>query len=648
MKRSQQNFSRSASYAAISCAALGLAACGGGDDAAAPEVSAAEAGQTVEEALSPADAFADIAARHGEEMLVVSPELATGLGVSEDLAGEGYLTRLGGYGFAASQRAREMNDRFLQELRSIDKTSLSGDTLVSYEVLYDAYRIAARRNQFAFGGASEFGAGRPNSGASWAATPYMVTQLTGPHLQLPRMLQTQHPIETPAHIEAYIARLGEMGRVFDEVIETVTADAGVGVTPPDFVVNGAINTIRGLTEVDPGEHPLVATLKEKMAAVDGLTAEEQGAYAAEAAENVEAVVYPAYARLAAALEGLAPQAGFDAGIWRLGAEGEAYYQFTLDAYGGGGRTGEEIHELGLREVARITAEMDGLLKSIGLENGSVAERMETLAQREDNTYPNTDEGKEALLALLREQVGEVNAVAPDWFGKLPATEVEVRRIPVYEQDSAPGGYYSAGALDGSRPGIYWINLKDTADNPIHSLRTLTHHEAVPGHHFQISLQQEQESIPLIRNMLSYSEYVEGWALYAEKLAKEMGMYDGRPEEDLGRLQAEIFRAARLVVDSGIHAKRWTRGQAIDYMVSATGETRASVTREIERYSAIPGQACAYKLGMLKMEALRAHAEAELGEAFDIREFHDEVLLAGAAPLGVLEAKIDRWIASKQG
>ena len=590
----------------------------------------------------------EMAARHAGDVLRVSPELATSLGVSEDIAGEGYLSRFGGFGFSATHRAREMNEKFLQELRTLDKDALTGDSVTTYEVLNNAYRVAARRNQFDFGGASEFGSGRPNSGDGWAATPYMVTQLTGPHIYLPRMLQTEHPVTTRGEVDAYLLRLEDMGRALDEVVETISADAAHGVTPPDFVVKGALNVISGLTEPAPAEHPLVATLASKMEAVAALSADERTHYAQEAADRVEAVVYPAYARLTVALETILPQAGSDAGIWRLGEEGEAYYQFTLDAYGGGGKTGEEIHALGLSEVARITAEMDELLKSIGLDQGSVGERVQQLAARDDNRFPNTDEGREDLLALLREQVADVNKVAPRWFGVLPSSAIEVRRIPVYEQDSSPGGYYSSASLDGSRPGIYWINLKDTADNPIHGLRTLTHHEAVPGHHFQISLAQEKEGLPLLRNMLSYSEYTEGWALYSEQLAKEMGMYEGDPQGDLGRLQAEIFRAARLVVDSGLHAKRWTRQQAIDYMTSVTGESRASVTREIERYAAVPGQACSYKLGMLKIGELRAQAEAALGDKFDIKEFHDIVLLTGAAPLEVLDKRVMHWIEEKQG
>lgn len=624
------------------------AACG--DDAAtprAPETSAAERSEPAVE-TDPAEALYALAERHARAVLEVSPEAATSLGVSEAIAGEGYLSRLGDYGFEASERAREMNERFLQELRAIDRAALAGDALVTFDVLMNAYEAAARRNEFGLGGAAEFGSSRPNSGSTWAATPYMVTQLTGPHLFLPRMMQTQHPIDDAAGADAYLARLEEFGRVFDEVIETVNADAGAGATPPAFVLKGAINAIAGLTAPAPGEHPLTLRLIERTGRVDAISEEDRARYAAEAARLVETVVYPAYSRLSAALENLVDQAGTDAGVWRLGEMGEAYYQFTLDSYGGGGRTGDEIHELGLAEVERITAEMDRLLKSIDLTEGSVAARMRQLAAREDNLFPNTDEGREALLELLREQVAAVNAVAPDWFASLPEQSVEVRRIPVYEQDSAPGGYYSGPSLDGTRPGIYWINLKSTADNPIHSLKTLTYHEAVPGHHFQISSQQSVENLPLIRNMLSYSEYTEGWALYAEELAKEMGMYEDDPEGDLGRLQAEIFRAARLVVDSGLHTKRWTREQAIDYMAEATGETRASVSREIERYAAVPGQACAYKLGMLRIGELRARAEEELGENFDIRRFHEAVLTTGAAPLPVLERRIVRWIEKEKG
>lgn len=589
-----------------------------------------------------------MADRHAKAFLATAPEAATELGVGDDLGGAGYLRRLGGYGFEAHQTARALNEEFLQELRSFDRRLLTGTAATTYDVLKNAYDTAARRNQFDFGGATPFGAGLPNSGDSWAMSPYFMTQLTGPHLALPRMLMTQHPVASKPDVEAYLSRLEDMARALDEATETISTDAGIGVVPPRFAVDAIAVSIASFTAAPANAHPLVKTLEEKMKPLAGVSAEEQAQYAARAASLVGDTVYPAYRRLGAAIDALKDQTNDDAGVWRLGEEGEAFYQAALTAYGAGARNGDEVHDLGLSEVARITAEMDALLKSIGLAQGSVAERMTTLAARPDNLYPNTDQGREALLASLRGQVDDVMAKAPQWFGRLPESKVEVRRIPVHEQDSSPGGYYTGPSLDGSRPGIYWINLKDTGDNPKHSLKSLTYHEAVPGHHFQTAYQRSIPDMPLIRNMLSYSEYGEGWGLYAEALAEEMGMYEGDPAGDLGRLQAELFRAARLVVDTGLHHKRWNRAQAIDYMVAATGETKASVTREIERYAVVPGQACAYKLGMLKIQELRMKAEAELGDKFDVRAFHDAVLSIGDAPLPVLETAINAWIAEKKG
>jgi uncharacterized protein (DUF885 family) len=615
-------------------ASLSLAACGErsaetGSQAPAP----------VEEApaqpLTATQQLEAMAARHAAEVLQASPELATLLGVGEDIAGEGYGARLGGYGFAANERARALNEEFLQEIRGLDRDTLEGQARVTYDVLRDAYQTAARRNQFPFGGATPYA----------SAPPYPVTQLSGPHLQLPRILLTQQKIASAQDAEDYLSRLAEFGRVFDETVETISGDAALLVTPPAFALAGALNSIAAFTAFAPAEHPLTATLAAKLESVEELSASEREAFVRRAAEAVEANVYPAYARLAAALETLKEQAGTDAGIWRLGEEGTAFYAHALAAYGAGGMSPDEVHDLGLAEVARITADMDAILKAQGLTQGSVAERFAAIGDRAGMRYPNTDEGREVLLADLNGQVNDIMARAGDWFGTLPAQPVEVRRIPVYEQDSSAGGYYSAPSLDGSRPGIYWINLKDTADWPKHTLKTLTYHEAVPGHHFQRSLERAA-GLPLIRNMLGYSEFAEGWALYAEQVAAEMGAYADDPMGDLGRLQSELFRAARLVVDTGIHHKQWTREQAIDYMQGVTGDTRDAVTREVERYAVWPGQACAYKLGMLKINQLRRKAEDALGPDFDIREFHDEILLTGAMPLPVLERKVNAWIKEK--
>ncbi|MEM9618300.1 MAG: DUF885 domain-containing protein [Pseudomonadota bacterium] len=609
-----------------------LTGCGQGE--APGQASQPEAAETEAAAPTAAEALIAMADEHAQAVLEQSPEWASFLGVGEEIAGAGYQGRLGGYGFEANQQARQMNDGFLQDIRSIDRSALDTQGAITYDVLRAAYETGAQRNQFDFGGSAVWGSG----------SPYVVTQLSGAHLFLPRLLQTQQPLASKEDAENYISRLSEFGRVFDEVIESIGNDAALGIVPPYFALEGAQRSIASFTESGPTENPLVTTFATKIGNIETLTDEERETMTGEVASIVEAVVYPAYSRLGAALENLIPQAGRDAGVWRLGPEGEAFYQHALNSYGAGGMTGEEIHELGLSEVARITAEMETILEAEGLTDGSVAERFEAIGQRDDMRYPNTDDGREALLADLNVQIDGIMEKAPGRFGTVPSQPVEVRRIPVYEQDSAPGGYYNSPSLDGTRPGIYWINLKDTADWPKHTLKTLTYHEAVPGHHFQRSLERAA-GLPLIRNMLGYSEFSEGWALYAEQVAAEMGMYDDDPLGDLGRLQSELFRAARLVVDSGLHHKQWTREEAIDYMTGVTGDTRAAVTREVERYSVWPGQACSYKLGMLKINELREKAEAELGDQFDIRAFHDEVLLTGAMPLPVLEQKIERWIAA---
>ena len=574
----------------------------------------------------------DMVQEHAQSVIADSPELASALGLSADIAGEGFNSRFGAYGFEASQRARQLNETFFQEIRSIERKDLSAEAAITYDVLRAVYATAAQRNQFAFGSATPWG----------SAGPYPITQLSGPHLALPRLLQSQHALNSRSDAEGYIARLNEFGRVFNEVMETVSSDAATGAIPPEFAITGAVASMRSFIAPRPENNPLYTTFDTRLSEIEGLTQGDRDVLLEDALTAINDVVYPAYEELAASFEAMTPQAGSDAGIWRIGDEGARFYQHALDAYGASGKAGEEIHTLGLEEVARITEEMDGILKSQGLVEGSVAERFAAIGRRPEMRYPNTDEGRAVLLADLNAQVADIMAAAPKWFGVMPDNPVEVRRIPIFEQDSAPGGYYTSPPIDGSRPGIFWINLKNTADWPKHTLKTLTYHEAAPGHHFQRALERSMD-LPLIRNMLGNSEFSEGWALYAEQVAAEMGMYADDPLGDLGRLQSELFRAARLVVDTGLHAKRWSREEAIDYMQGVTGDTRDSITREVERYAVWPGQATSYKLGMIKMNELRSRAEASLGDEFDIRAFHDEVLTSGSMPLPVLERKIDGWI-----
>ena len=620
----------------LSLSAVGLLVACGAD--APPPAPVQDAQAPVASRASEDQRMLAMAKQHAEAVLRAAPEAATSLGVGEEMAGEGYLSRLGDYSPLAREEAASLNARFLQDLGEIDRSRLTGTAAVTYDVLRDAYRTAAARNGFDFGDGAVFG----------SASPYRVTQLSGPHIGLPRLLLTEQPLDTPGDAEAYVARLSEIARALDETREAVLLDAEAGVVPPAFALEKAAASIGALTEPAISDHPLVANLSKRLADIDGLPSEDAERLAARAEAALAEAVYPAYARLAEALRSLVPAAGPDAGIHKIDA-GAEFYQHALDSYGANGMTPDEVHALGLAEVARISAEMDAIMDALPATvdaQGTAGQRFAALSADPNMVYPNTDAAKEALLASLREQVAAIQAVAPDWFGTLPPQPVEVRRIPAYEEDSAPGGYYTGPSLDGSRPGIYWINLKDTADWPRYTLKTLTYHEAVPGHHFQIALQQAVEDMPTLRNMLYYSEFGEGWALYAERVAAEMGMYADDPLGDLGRLQSELFRAARLVVDTGLHDERWTREDAIGWMTRTTGETEASVTREVERYAVWPGQATSYKLGELRIRALRAEAEEALGERFDIRAFHDAVLLDGSVPLPVLEEKIAAWIESQ--
>ncbi|HUO94599.1 MAG TPA: DUF885 domain-containing protein, partial [Steroidobacteraceae bacterium] len=335
------------------------------------------------------------------------------------------------------------------------------------------------------------------------------------------------------------------------------------------------------------------------------------------------------------------------GVDRL-PDGAAYYaamlrQFTTTAY-----SADQIHALGLAEVARIGAEMDALLRSQGLVAGSVAERVQQLTKDPRFLYPNTDAGRQQALARYQQILDEVSAKMPAYFRTLPKTRLVVERVPPSSEKGTAAAYYEAAAMDGSRPGTYFANLRDMNDLPTWEMKSVTYHEGIPGHHFQISTAQNLKGVPLIRQQTIYAAYAEGWALYAEQLADEIGMYEGDPLGRLGRLQDDMLRAVRLVDDTGLHAKGWTREQAIDFEERETGLPEATVVTEVERYMALPGQACAYKVGQLKILALREKAKRALGPKFNLRDFHAVVLEDGAVPLTLLERFVDEWIARSQG
>ncbi len=470
--------------------------------------------------------------------------------------------------------------------------------------------------------------------------PYRVSQQGGTYQSAPDFLGNQHTIETAADADAYVARVRALAEVLKAETDRVKEDFALGVVPPDFILAKAVSQQEGMLAVAAAASPITQSIADRTRA-KGLT----GDWSAQVERLLTEQVYPALATQNAVLKAALPTATHEASVRRL-PQGEQYYANSLHYITTTRLTADEIHRTGLAQMAELTARADGLLKAQGLTQGSVADRIKALGDDPKYIYANTDAGKAELIEKLNAQMADMQARLLNAFGRLPKASVQIKRVPPEIEAGAPMGYYNSPSLDGTRPGIYWINLKDTAEWPSWSLPTLTYHEATPGHHLQISLQQESPSAPMLMNLLGFSSYVEGWGLYAEQLADELGAYENDPVGQIGYLQSIMFRAARLVVDTGIHSKGWSREQGIRYMMEAYGDQEGAATSEVERYCGWPGQACAYKVGHNEWTRLREKAKTALGPRFDIKGFHDTALAAGGVPLSVLERIVDGWVATQ--
>ena len=556
-----------------------------------------------------------------------SPEQATSLGLDTG-ARAGLRHRLDDRSFAFKQARLERDRINLAALRAIPRASLSPGRRVDHESVEFQLRTAV-----------EGGQRYPFGSVGGRFIPYVISQLNGAYRDVPDFLDNTHKVQTADDAEAYLDRLRAFPLAMDQDLERQKRDAAAGVFAPDFMLDLALAQLKSLRAAPAGQSVLVQSLARK-AKEAGLA----GDWAGRAEAIVTGEVFPAFDRQASLLQDLRVRAVHDAGVWRL-PDGEAYYAAGLAAATTTTLAPAEVHQLGLDQVAEITGRLDALLKAQGMSKGTPAERLQALNDDPSQLYPNTDEGRVALIAQLNRQIDRMYQRLPEAFHTVPGTKVEVRRVPPFIQDGAANGYYQRAALDGSRPALYFINLKDTHEWPKFSLPTLTYHEAVPGHHLQISIQQ-QADLPLIRRTAGFSAYTEGWALYAEQLADEMGLYEADPLGRAGFLQSFLFRAARLVVDTGMHAKRWSREQATDYMVANTGYARGRAAREIDRYCGWPGQACSYKVGHTVWTRLRGQAETALSQRFDLKDFHDAGLNQGAVPLTVVEGVINDWIANR--
>ncbi len=546
------------------------------------------------------------------------PERATNLGLDKD-ARAGLSSKLSEAGPDAIRKDREKAVRRWDELKAFDQKGLSEAGALNYAIAAFGRETSAETARFDYGS----GPGRPS--------PYIVTQLSGAYFSTPDFMDNQHRIEDAAGADAFLSRLEAFAGVLDGETAKVQEDAGLGVIPPDFIIDRMLPQIRTLRDTPAADMAMIKSLVRKVGALN------LSGYDARAAALVDEKVKPALARQIEALEAIRPKAVHDAGVWRL-PDGEAFYAAGLKSNTTTTLSAKEIHAMGVEQVAEISAEIDAILKSQGYTQGTVGERVQALNKDPAQLFPNTDTGKEELLKWLNEQVAALEPKLPTVFGRLPKTHVEIRRVPVSIQSGAPGGYYQGPPLDGSRPGAYYINLRDSGNWPKFALPTLTYHEASPGHHLQVALQRESGELPQWRRAGGFSAFNEGWALYAEAVAaNDLDAYAADPLGRVGFLMSYLFRAVRLVVDTGIHSERWSRERAVEYMAASGAKPLDASNSEINRYSVWPGQACAYKVGHTVIARLREEAQAKDG--FDLRAFHDQVLGSGSLPLAVLEGRM---------
>jgi uncharacterized protein (DUF885 family) len=573
-------------------------------------------------ANSEADALA-LLDQIGEHYLRFAPESATTLGIDTG-ARAALRSQLANRSAEGQQKIADTVRQDLERVKAFDTAGLGHATRTSVEVVRSAYATALEGFALPYGDITV---------GSWRNTPYVVIQNVGAYLDLPRFLDSDHPIANAADADAYLARLQSYGKQLDGERGRIQAARGQGLVPPAFLIDKALSQMRMSAKGAREGGSVVESIARRTTAIPGPWAERARTIAVQE-------IAPALDRQIAELEAQRAVAKDEAGMWAR-PRGDEFYRWALKASTTTSLTPDEVHAMGQDELQRLHGRMDTILKNAGYTKGSVGDRMNALAKDPRYQFAEGDQGRAEILAFIQERLTWIRAQLPRAFNTLVDPNMEVKRLPPEEEPGAPTAYGGAGSIDGKIPGKYWINLRTTALHSKYSLADLTFHESIPGHIWQ---GEYTHQMPLIRQLLAFNAYSEGWALYAQQLADELGAYASDPIGQAGYLQALAFRACRLVVDTGIHAKRWTREQGVRFFVEINGSNPMEVASEVDRYCSWPGQACGYKVGHSDINRQRERATTALGAKFDVKAFNDTVVLGGNVPLDVLAKNVDQYLA----
>lgn len=601
-----------------------LAALGAGTASLA--VAGPAAAKQIVPAPSPADALLQSIA---DNLLAQSPEGATSLGIDTG-ARAAERGKLGDRSATGMQALADTLKADVARVRAFDKSGLDHKTRTSLAVVDSAYSVALDGFALPYGDVAVGG---------WRNTPYVVIQNVGAYLDIPKFLDSDHPVKNAADAEAYLSRLNAFPGVLDGETERLKAAGGMGLIAPAFLIDNAVKQMEASLADAKAGGSMVESLVRRTG--EGRIA---GDWNARSAKIVQGPVAAALERQLAELKAQRPRATMDAGMWARPG-GDEWYAWGLRASTTTRMTPDEVHAMGREELAALHGQMDPILRKIGYTEGSVGDRMNALAKDPKYKFPDNDAGRTEIVAYIQTWLGKIRAELPRAFRTLVKGNVEVKRLPLAEEPGAPAAYGGAGSIDGSIPGRFWINLRTTELHSKYSLPDLTMHEAIPGHAWQ---GEYAHAMPLIRTMLAFNAYSEGWALYAEQLADELGLYDDFEVGRLGYLQSLAFRACRLVVDTGLHAKRWTREQGVEFFVKENGSNPLEVASEVDRYCSWAGQACGYKVGHSEIVRQRGLAQKALGAKYDLRDFDDVVVKGGNVPLDVLAQNVDEYVRGAKG